>query len=76
MAIKPTKRSTLVEEGKCVTARAGFALVVALGLFVAVLFYVLPLLSKLPGYLETNGLKSLLDQGMVILAKVLAVGGK
>jgi hypothetical protein len=55
---------------------AGLALVVALGLFVAALFYVLPLLAKLPGYLETNGLKSLLDQGMAILAKVLAVGGK
>jgi hypothetical protein len=55
---------------------AGLALVVALGLFVAALSYVLPLLAKLPGYLETNGLKSLLDQGMAILAKVLAVGGK
>jgi hypothetical protein len=55
---------------------AGLALVVVLGLFVAALFYVLPLLAKLPGYLETNGIKSLLDQGMVILAKVLAVSGK
>jgi Mlc titration factor MtfA (ptsG expression regulator) len=55
---------------------AGLSLVVVLGLFVAALFYVLPLLAKLPGYLDTNGLKSLLDQGMAILAKVLAVGGK
>jgi hypothetical protein len=55
---------------------AGLALVVALGLLVAALFYVLPLLAKLPGYLETNGLNSLLDQGMAILAKVLTVGGK
>jgi hypothetical protein len=55
---------------------AGLALVIALSLFVAALFYVLPLLAKLPSYLETNGLKNLLDQGMAILAKVLVVGGK
>jgi hypothetical protein len=55
---------------------AGLALVVVLGVFVAALFYFLPLLAKLPGYLETNGLKSLLDQGLAILGKLMAVGGK
>jgi hypothetical protein len=61
---------------KTVLVLAGLALVVALGLFVAALFYVMPLLAKLPGYLDANGLRSLLDQGVAILAKVLAVGGK
>jgi hypothetical protein len=61
---------------KTLLVLAGLALVVALGIFVAALFYFLPLLAKLPGYLDTNGLKSLLDQGTAILAKVLSVSGK
>jgi hypothetical protein len=51
-------------------------LVVALGLFVVALAFILPLVPKLLGYLDVNGLKSLLDQGMAILGKVLALGGK
>jgi hypothetical protein len=61
---------------KTLLVLVGLALVVALGIFVLALFYFLPLLAKLPGYLETNGLKSLLDQGIAILAKIMAVGGK
>ena len=51
-------------------------LVVVLGLFVAALAFGLPLVPKLLGYLDANSFKSLLDQGMAILAKVLALGGK
>jgi hypothetical protein len=75
----PSHLSLVVQKflnNKTFLAVAGLALVVAIGLFVAAPFYVLPLLAKLPGYLETNGLKSLFDQGMAIVAKVLAVGGK
>jgi hypothetical protein len=61
---------------KTLLVLVGLALVVALGIFVAALFYFLPLLAKLPGHLETNGLKSLLDQGIAIVAKLMAVGGK
>jgi hypothetical protein len=54
----------------------GLVLVVVLGLFVAAFAFVVPLIPKLLGYLDSNGWKSLLDQGMAILGKILAVGGK
>lgn len=54
----------------------GLVLVVVLGLFVAALVFVVPLIPKWFDYFDSNGLKSLLDQGMAILGKVLAVGGK
>lgn len=61
---------------KTLLVLVAIVLVVVLGLFVATLAFVLPLLPKLLGYLDINGFKSFLDQGMAILGKVLAVGGK
>ena len=54
----------------------GLVLVVALGLIAAALAFLLPLVPKLLGFLDINGLKGLLDQGQVILGKVVAAGGK
>ena len=61
---------------KTLLVLVGLVLVVVLGLFLAALAFILPLVPKLLSYLDINGLKSLLDQGMAILGKVLAVGGK
>lgn len=54
----------------------GLVLLVALGLAVAALVFLLPLIPKLLGYLDINGLKSVLDQVVAVSEKVLAVGGK
>ena len=51
-------------------------LVVVLGLFFAALVFLLPLVPKLLGYLDSTAIKGLLEQGMVIVGKVLAIGGK
>lgn len=61
---------------KTLLVLVGLVLVVALGLFVAAMAFILPLVPKLLGYLDINGFKSLLDQGMAILGKVLAIVGK
>jgi hypothetical protein len=61
---------------KTLLVLVGVVLVVALGLFIAALIFLLPLVPKLLGYLDSIGLKGLLEQGMAILGKVLAVGGK
>lgn len=61
---------------KTLLVLVAIVLVVVLGLFVAALAFIVPLLPKLLGYLDINGFKSLLDQGMAILGKVLALGGK
>jgi hypothetical protein len=61
---------------KTLLVLVALVLVVVLGLFVAALAFILPLVPKLLGYLDVNGFKSLLDQGMAILGKVLALGGK
>jgi hypothetical protein len=61
---------------KTLLVLVGVVLVVALGLLIAALVFLLPLVPKLLGYLDSIGVKDLLEQGMAILAKVLAVGGK
>jgi hypothetical protein len=61
---------------KTLLVLVGLVLVVALGLIIAALVFLLPLVPKLLGYLESNGLQGLLEQGMGILGKVLAVGGR
>jgi hypothetical protein len=61
---------------KILLVLVGLVLVVLFGLFLTALTFAVPLVPKLLSYLDSNGLKSLMDQAMTVLGKILAVGGK
>jgi hypothetical protein len=53
---------------------AGLALLALLGLSVAAVFYLLPMVWKMVGSVDITNWQSLLDQGLLLLQKVLATG--
>jgi hypothetical protein len=50
----------------------GVLLIVVLGLAVTAVFYFLPLFGKLPGFVDVSNWQGLVDQGMLMLQKILS----
>lgn len=68
----PTLLLRRLVHSKTLLALIGFILVVVLGLAVAAFVYLLPMVSKLLGYVDINNWQGMMNQGVVMLQKILA----
>jgi hypothetical protein len=59
---------------KALVIVAGLALLALIGLSVAAVFYLLPMVLKMVGSVDVTNWQGLLDQGLLLLQKVLAAG--